>query len=191
MFYNLIKRIVFRLYWRIKICHNGRVHISYSSWIGKKIRIIWRSNDGIMKLNENSKICDNAKIIMAGGDFCVGEGTCLGEGAIVNVFADVYIGDNVVTADNVNYITNTHFYEDITKPINWLGGTQNPIYIGDDSWIGINVTILDGTIIGKHCVVAANAVVKGIFPDYCVIAGIPAKIIKQYNFDAERWERKY
>lgn len=44
------------------------------------------------------------------------------------------------------------------------------IIIGDGCWIGINATILGGTEIGKNSV-AAGAVVKGIYPDYCVICG--------------------
>ena len=44
--------------------------------------------------------------------------------------------------------------------------------------MGAKVTFLDGTIIGNHCVVAAGAVVNGTYPDFSVIGGIPAKIIK-------------
>lgn len=54
----------------------------------------------------------------------------------------------------------------------------NNIIIGDDSWIGANVTLLKGSIIGKGCVVAAGSVVTGKkFDDYSIIAGVPAKQI--------------
>ena len=52
----------------------------------------------------------------------------------------------------------------------------------------MNATILAGTQIGKNCVVAAHSVVKLNFPDYCVIGGIPGRILKIYNFQSEKWE---
>ena len=56
-----------------------------------------------------------------------------------------------------------------------------PITIGNNCWIGAKVTILDGTKIGNGCIVAAGAVVKGIFPDNVIIGGVPAKILKYRN----------
>lgn len=87
----------------------------------------------------------------------------------------------------VSYITNTHNYKDIRYSIAQCGGGANPIKIGDCSWIGINCTILDGTVLGNHCVVGANSVVKGKFPGYCVIAGSPARIVKKYDFGSGKW----
>ena len=52
------------------------------------------------------------------------------------------------------------------------------IKIGNDCWIGAKVTILDGTVIGDHSIVAAGAVVTGKFPPYSIMGGVPAKIIK-------------
>lgn len=66
-------------------------------------------------------------------------------------------------------------------------GGGKPIRIGNGTWLGLNVVILPGTIIGKGCVVAANCVAKGEFPDFCVIAGVPGKIVKIYR-DGE-WRR--
>ena len=52
--------------------------------------------------------------------------------------------------------------------------------IGSGSWLGANVVILPGAHIGENCVVAAGAVVRGTFPDRCVIAGVPAKVIRHW-----------
>ena len=52
-----------------------------------------------------------------------------------------------------------------------------------------NTVILGGTEIGDNSVVAANSVVRGKFPNNCVIAGAPAKIVKRYNEQTNRWER--
>ena len=61
--------------------------------------------------------------------------------------------------------------------------------IGDGSWLGTHVVIAGNVKIGKHCVIGANSVVTKDIPDYCVAAGIPAKIIKKYNFDTCTWDR--
>ena len=52
--------------------------------------------------------------------------------------------------------------------------------IGDNSWIGNHAAII-GCSVGRHCVVGANAVVTRDVPDYCVVAGSPARIIKRYD----------
>ena len=51
--------------------------------------------------------------------------------------------------------------------------------IGNKVWIGCNVTILKNTFVGNNCVIAAGSVVKGTFPDNTLIAGNPAKAVKQ------------
>lgn len=53
------------------------------------------------------------------------------------------------------------------------------VYIGNRVWVGANTTILKDTYIGDGCIIAANSVVKGVFPEKCLIAGNPAKIIRK------------
>ena len=64
-----------------------------------------------------------------------------------------------------------------------------PVSIGDKTWIGDNVCILPGTRIGRGSVVGANSVVRGVFPDYCVIVGAPARIVKRYDPVRKGWYR--
>ena len=71
----------------------------------------------------------------------------------------------------------------------FLGSTdKGPITIGEGSWIGRNAVILSANI-GRNCVVAAGSYVNKDVPDYCVVAGVPAKIIKRYNMETKKWER--
>ena len=52
------------------------------------------------------------------------------------------------------------------------------MHIGDDVWIGTNVIILPGVNIGSHCIIGAGAVVTKDVPDYAVVGGVPAKVIR-------------
>ena len=63
------------------------------------------------------------------------------------------------------------------------------VSIGDNVWIGENVVLLAGTQIGKGCVIGANSVVHGVFPDNCIIAGVPGRVIKKYNDLTKKWEK--
>ena len=72
-----------------------------------------------------------------------------------------------------------HNFEDATQRIDEQGVGTKPVVIGDDVWIGANAVILPGVTIGRHCVVAAGAVVTKDVPDNSVVAGVPAKILKQ------------
>lgn len=66
--------------------------------------------------------------------------------------------------------------------------SHGPVVIGDNVWIGDNVTIVGPVRIGDGAVVGANSVVTRDVPDNMIVAGIPAKIIKQFNFNSGKWE---
>ncbi|HCT3160777.1 TPA: acetyltransferase, partial [Escherichia coli] len=66
---------------------------------------------------------------------------------------------------------------------------SSAVVIGQRVWLGENVTVLPGTIIGNGVVVGANSVVRGSIPENTVIAGVPAKIIKKYNHETKLWEK--
>ena len=83
----------------------------------------------------------------------------------------------------------THGYEDIHKPIRIQPCKTAIVTIGDDSWIGANAVITSGVTLGKHVVVAAGSVVTKDVPDYSIVAGNPARILKQYNSNTNRWEK--
>lgn len=89
------------------------------------------------------------------------------------------IGDDTIFGNYVSVHPENHNYTDRDKLIRLQGVSGKGIKIGNNCWIGAKVTILDGTIIGDNCIVAAGAVVKGEFPAGVIIGGIPAKVIKK------------
>ena len=80
----------------------------------------------------------------------------------------------------------------MTRPIKGQGIDMKPdahIIIDEGTWLGTKVTVVGKVHIGKHCIIGANSVVTKDIPDYCVVAGIPARIIKRYNFSTQQWEK--
>lgn len=117
------------------------------------------------------------------------------DGCIIGHFNHIYatksviLRKNVLTADKVYISDNLHGYEDISMPIMQQPIIQNhSVEIGEGSWLGENVCVL-GAKIGKHCVIGANSVVTKDVPDYCVAVGAPAKVIKKYDFEQNKWIR--
>ncbi len=127
-----------------------------------------------------------------------GKGTCkleIGNHVSIGNFNHIYatqsiiIEDSVLTADKVYISDNLHGYEDIDVPIKLQPVKQvATVVIGSGSWLGENVCII-GAKIGKNCVVGSNAVVTKDVPDYCIVVGIPAKIIKRYCLETKQWRK--
>jgi len=102
----------------------------------------------------------------------------------------IVIEENVFTAPNVYISDHGHEYQDVNVPIAKQGIRKiAEVRIGENSWLGQNAVILPGVSIGKHCIIGANSVVNSNIPDYCVAAGIPAKVLLRYNQKTACWER--
>ena len=121
--------------------------------------------------------CDNGKNIHAGENFLANYNV-----TILDI-APVHIGDYVMIGPNTLITTVNH-------PLSPAGrrkhlGIAKPVTIGNDVWLGGNVTVLPGVTIGSNVVIAAGAVVTKDIPDNCVAGGVPAKVIKEIDNDIE------
>ena len=117
----------------------------------------------------------------------IGDRCLIGRGSAIVGHYRIDIGDDVFTGMNVYITDQNHGYEDPDTPIGIQDPQDDPVVIGDGSWIGSGAVVLPGARIGKHCVVAANSVVRGTFPSHSVIAGVQAKVVRAY--DGTKWER--
>ena len=100
------------------------------------------------------------------------------------------IGANTIIAHNTTIVTENHGVNpESDEPYMSQDLMSASVSIGKNCWIGSNCVILPGAVIGDNCVVAANAVVNKVFPDNVMIAGIPAKIIKVFDFEKHEWTR--
>ena len=97
-------------------------------------------------------------------------------------FAQVIIEDNVMMGAGVHFYVNNHKFERRDIPLIKQGYYKSQsIIIKEGTWIGANSIILPGVVIGKNSVVGAGSVVTKSLPDYCVAAGVPAKLIKMID----------
>lgn len=106
----------------------------------------------------------------------IGAGTYFTSDLHLEVVNRVSIGNNCAISWGVTIIDDNHHQLIPPTPVT-LSSKQ--VSIGNHVWIGCNVTILEGTRIGNNSIVAAGSLVKGSFPDNVLIAGNPAKVIKE------------
>ena len=111
------------------------------------------------------------------GDVVIGDHTRIG--LHNTVIGPVTIGSHVNLAQGITVTALNHNFEDPNKSIDEQGISTNAVTIEDDVWIGANAVVLPGVTIGNHSVVAAGAVVTKDVPPHSLVAGIPAKVIKQ------------
>ncbi|MBF6557389.1 MAG: acyltransferase [Acidimicrobiales bacterium] len=110
----------------------------------------------------------------------IGDRCMIGRGSHIVGHFNIEIGDDVHTGPYVYITDQNHGYEDPDQVVHRQWPSDVPVRIGDGSWLGTGVVILPGTELGRNVVVGAGAVVRGTFPDHCVIAGVPARIIRRY-----------
>lgn len=110
------------------------------------------------------------------GDVTVGEHCSLNSGA--TTIGKVTIGDFVRIASYAVLVGENHVFTDPEVPIAWQGLTTEGVVIEDDVWIGAHATVVDGVTVGAHSVVAAGAVVTRDVEPWSVVAGVPARKLR-------------
>ena len=115
----------------------------------------------------------------------------IGNGSIISAKNRIHLERDVLVGQQVIMLDHNHEYEDITTPVLKQGITEGGrIRIGQGSWIGRGAAIIcprGELTIGRNCVVGINSVVMGSIPDYSVVFGSPATIIRQYDPETQAW----
>jgi acetyltransferase-like isoleucine patch superfamily enzyme len=119
-------------------------------------------------------------------EIVIGRGTAIYDFCHITCATKLTIGESVLINYGVLITDSAHVYSDPATPIMKQGLASRPISIGDGSWLGEHAAIV-GCSVGRHCVVGANAVVTHDVPDYCVVAGAPARIIKRLDTETGLW----
>jgi len=131
-------------------------------------------NDGILEINGKFDIYTGSSItIEPGAKLTLGHGG-MNANVKVTVSNSISLGDNVFISDNSTLRDSDN---------HWITGGSGinsaPISIGNNVWIGINVTILKGVTIGDGAIVAANSLVNKSVPPSTLVGGVPAKVIRE------------
>lgn len=80
-----------------------------------------------------------------------------------------------------------HGYKDASKNSSEQELDKRPVIVDEDSHIGANSVIVAGVHIGKRCQIGAGSVVTKDIPDYSIVVGNPARVIKRYDFEKQEW----
>ena len=148
--------------------------------IDKKVYV--RSNAWMSALSQENNKSDDVKL-------SIGESTYIGRNAHIVALKNIRIGKNVLIGDNVYIADNYHVFDRIDLPYKDQGiGFKSEVVVGDGSWDGENVCIISSKI-GKQCIVGANSLVIDDVPDYTMVVGSPARIIKKFNHHSNIWQR--
>ena len=115
----------------------------------------------------------------------IGDHSSIGEKS--NLSGTITIGNDVMMGEEVMMITRNHEFSRTDIPMDQQGfKPEKPITIGNDVWIGARVIVLPGVKISNGAIIGAGAIVTKDIPEYAIVGGVPAKIIKLYPSDKYR-----
>ena len=141
-----------------------------------KNKLIFGDN---VKVGAYSLVSCTSHLSKYGVGLTIGNNSAFGRFTEFGAAGGIEIGDDVIAGSYISFHSENHNFSDSSLLIREQGVTSKGIKIGNNVWIGAKATFLDGAIIGNNCVVAAGAVVNGIFPNNVIIGGVPAKILKE------------
>ncbi len=109
----------------------------------------------------------------------IGNNVGIGSNSFLGCAGGIEIDDDTIIGNYVSFHSENHNFNRNDIPIRLQGVNHKGIKIGKNCWIGAKVTILDGTVLGDGCIVAAGAVLNGkSYPSNKIVGGVPAKVIK-------------
>lgn len=162
-------------------------HIGKHSVLRNPLFIV---NPQCISIGDNVVIREGLRIeALRGGRISIGDGSMFEQRCHITSGADLRIGKNVTFLFDVMLTDIDHEFRELDVHIQKQPYIVHPSAIGNNCFIGSGAKLLAGTILGEQCVVGANSVVRGTFPDRCVIAGAPARIVRRYNPVSEQWEK--
>lgn len=143
---------------------------------------LWFQKIKVQEIGDDSEIRPYCNILGTRNIY-IGKRVIVPNGTVLssepgNKEAKITIEDDVLFGPNVAVYSSSHNYKDIKTAIKNQGYWSAPVTIKKGAWLGINSVILPGVTIGENAVVGANSIVKNDVPNYTVVAGSPAVVIK-------------
>lgn len=177
-----------KIFWFIRILFYlpffGKVKLP--SYLGSPILLMGCKN---IYIGKRVRIFPHIRMETHGktGEIIIGDNVAIAQNVHITSASKLLIGKNTTILAN-SFITNIdHDYKEMNKHILDQEYMVKDTTIGENCFIGAGSAIQAGTMLGKQCIVGANSVVRGTFPDYCLIVGSPARIVRKYNNELKEW----
>lgn len=181
--------MIYKLFWALRALLYAPFFGKFGlpSYLGKPLFLMGTRN---VFIGKKVRIFPHLRMeVHCGGNIHIHDDVVISQNVHITSAGNLSIGKSTLILANV-FITNIdHDYEELDKHVVNQKYIINDTTIGDNCYIGMGAAIMAGTKLGKQCVVGANSVVRGEFPDYCVIVGAPARMVKKYNFETQEWEK--
>lgn len=167
----------------VKIDFKRYIYSGKNLILEDRVYINGLSKNGI-HFGENCTVGREAIILSTGVIRNIGEGIKIGSNSAIGARnfisgqGGINIGSHVIMGPDVRIFSENHNFLNTSKIIKNQGENRKGVVIGDNCWIGANVTILDGVNLGNNSIIAAGSVVNQSFKSNVLIGGIPAKSLK-------------
>lgn len=161
---------------KTKVLCDG-VSIPWSASLGGGV-VFQATDGGRIVVGSRTYVSTGSQLTAQGGDITIGANCFIGVGCILACRSGIDIGDDALIAEYVTIRDQDHSFP-AGVLIRQAGFKSAPICIGSDVWIAAKSSILCGSRIGRGCVVGAHSVVKGSVPENSVIAGAPARLVRE------------
>lgn len=166
-------------------------YVSFLKLSGRKISIgkgtilsrrsVLVPGKGSISIGKNCYIGDWVVLNTYGGDIVIGDNVSINYFSVLYGHGGLKIGNDCRIAAHTVIVPTEHNYMRKDILVRKQGNSHIEISIGNDVWIGANVTVLGGSVIGDGCVVGANSTTKGTLDSYGIYVGSPVKKIKERN----------
>jgi len=167
----------------VKVRHAYQITAGKNLILEDNVSVNALSFDGIqfgdhVSIGRNSTLFGTGIISNKGKGIKIGNRTGINTGAYLAGQGGITIGDDVITGPNLQIFSENHVFADLNQIIKEQPLTRMGVTVGNNCWIGGGVTILDGVNIGDGCVIAAGSVVTKSVPANSIVAGVPAKVLR-------------
>ena len=196
---ELFSKILRKIIWILKIPRNIILSLRYGIspskhvYFGKNVRIVnpqYVDMGGQVFIDDDVELCVNQTMPGVTPKLLIGNRVHFGKMNRIGCDNKIVIEDDVLFAPHVHISDRNHGFEDINTPISRQKVvSKGAVVIGAETWLGFGCQVMSGVKIGRHCVIAAGAIVVKDVPDYSVVGGNPAKILKKYNQITNKWEK--
>ena len=187
-------RLIMHIHGRVAIEKGVRIRFADCIHIGRDVyldeSVYLHACPGGITIGESTLVMHHAELHVYNfrelphACITIGRDCLIGEFNVLRGQGGVHIGDRVYTSPFVQLAAVNHVYSDPRRPFVEQGITAQGIVVEDDVWIGAGAIITDGVHIGCGAVVAAGAVVTEDVPAHTVVAGVPARVVKEITGDA-------